>query len=49
MLDDTQGDDGAVKSPLPNLLQRTHEVQGDRMLYRFGNGPAHQDGDLPEA
>jgi hypothetical protein len=38
MLDDTQCGDGAVKSPLPNLLQRTHEVQGDQMLYRFGNG-----------
>ncbi len=38
MLDDTQCSDGAVKSPLPNLLQRTHEVQGDQMLYRFGNG-----------
>src|SRR5262249_35912551 len=38
MLDDTQCGDGAVKSPLPNLLQRTHEVQGDQMLFRFGNG-----------
>ena len=38
MLDDTQCGDGAVKSPLPNLLQRTHEVQGDQILYRFGNG-----------
>src|SRR5262249_24030072 len=38
MLDDTQCGDGAVKSPLPNLLEHTHEVQGDQMLYRFGNG-----------
>ncbi len=38
MRDDTQRGDGAVQSPLPNLLQRTHEVQDDQMLYRFGNG-----------
>ena len=38
MLDDTQRGDGSVKSPLPNLLQRTHEVQNDQILYRFGNG-----------
>jgi hypothetical protein len=38
MLDDTQRGDGAVQSPLPNLLQRTHEVQDDQILYRFGNG-----------
>ncbi len=23
---------------LPNLLQRTHEVRGDHVFYRFGNG-----------
>jgi hypothetical protein len=38
MLDDTQRGDRAVQRPLPNLLQRTHEVQGDQILYRFGNG-----------
>ena len=38
MLDDTQRGDGAVKRPLPNLLQRTHEIQDDQILYRFGNG-----------
>jgi methylase of polypeptide subunit release factors len=38
MLDNTQRGDGAVQSPLPNLLQRTHEVQDDQILYRFGNG-----------
>jgi SAM-dependent methyltransferase len=27
-----------VPRPLPNLLQRTQEVQGDQILYRFGNG-----------
>ena len=25
---------------VPNLLNRTHEVQGDQVLYRFGNGLA---------
>ena len=38
MRDDTQHGDGAVQRPLPNLLQRTHEVQDDQILYRFGNG-----------
>src|SRR5262249_7069716 len=38
MFDDTQRGDGAVQSPLPNLLQRTHEVQDDQIRYRFGNG-----------
>jgi hypothetical protein len=32
MLDDTQRGDGAVKRPLPNLLQRTHEIQDDQIL-----------------
>ena len=26
------------KHTIPNLLHRTHEVQGDRIRYRFGNG-----------
>ncbi len=26
------------KNTTPNLLQRTHEVQEDQALYRFGNG-----------
>jgi Methyltransferase small domain len=26
-----------MTQPLPNLLQRTHEVQGDHVFYRFGN------------
>ena len=38
MLDDPQRGDEAGQSPLPNLLQRTHEVQDDQILYRFGNG-----------
>src|SRR6516165_2126798 len=38
MLDDTQRGDGAGQSPLPNVLRRTHEVQDDQILYRFGNG-----------
>jgi hypothetical protein len=37
MLDDTQCGDRSVKSPLPNLLQRTHEIHDDQILYRFGN------------
>jgi len=27
-----------MTQPLPNLLQRTREVQGDHVFYRFGNG-----------
>jgi hypothetical protein len=38
MHDDTQCGDGAVQRPLPNLRQRTHEVQDDQRRYRFGNG-----------
>jgi SAM-dependent methyltransferase len=38
MRDDTSRGDGAGQRPLPNLLQRTHEVQDDQILYRFGNG-----------
>ena len=38
MHDDIPHGDGAVYRPLPNLLQRTHEVQDDQILYRFGNG-----------
>jgi hypothetical protein len=26
------------KNTIPNLLQRTHKVQGDQILYHFGNG-----------
>jgi hypothetical protein len=37
MRDDTQRGNGAVQRPLPNLLQRTHEIQDDQILYRFGN------------
>ena len=38
MRDDTQRGDGAMQRSLPNLLQRTYEVQDDQILYRFGNG-----------
>jgi Methyltransferase small domain len=38
MSDETQHGDESADRPLPNLLQRSREVQGDQVLYRFGNG-----------
>lgn len=38
MPDEKRSEDPSTTQPLPNLLHRTHNVQGDRVLYRFGNG-----------
>jgi len=38
MYDEQQRGHESADRPLPNLLQRSREVQGERVLYRFGNG-----------
>ena len=35
---ETQRGEKPMTQPVPNLLQRTREVQGDHVFYRFGNG-----------